>query len=202
MNKGFIPDFIEIDPYEPDEYYHDYHSTVTIQLSELIDDNWVKWYSISEDGEIVPDPDWVWDYYNLEQYKRLCDKFNSRFMFDEISMLPPGKWRQQLIRKINELMPKYKPLYKMIDDGIDPLQVGNEYGKSRNIFSEFPETLLNGNSDYVSTGTDREYEVIKQGNLVEQLEDYAKRYYDIDVMILNELEIMFTSLYSVSTNGW
>ena len=109
---------------------------------------------------------------------------------------------EQLIRKINELMPKYKPLYKMIDDGIDPLQVGNEYGKSRNIFSEFPETLLNGNSDYVSTGTDREYEVIKQGNLVEQLEDYAKRYYDIDVMILNELEIMFTSLYSVSTNGW
>ena len=61
------------------------------------------------------------------------------------------------------IMPKYKPLYKMAADGLDPLQASNEYGKSRDIFSEFPQTMLSGNSDYASTGNDRQYRDFKSG---------------------------------------
>ena len=200
-SNGLIPDFVKVDPYEPGIYEHDPHSVVTIQLVELIDSGWVKWYD-NIDGSILPNPDWKWDYYDLEQYKRVCDKFNDRFMWDEISIVPPLRWRQQLIRKFNELMPKYKMLYKALDNGIDPLQVDGKYGKSRNIFSEFPETLLNGNSDYVSNGTDREYEDIEQGDFIEKALDIANRYSDIDILLLDELEVMFTSLCSVSVNGW
>lgn len=202
MNNPLIPDFDEVGPYIPGAYDRDYHAAVTIQLSELIDGGWVKWYSLGPDGEILPNQDWAWDYYDLEQYKRLCDKFNERFMWDEISMLPPLRWKQQLIRRLNEIMPKYKILYKALDDGIDPLQVDGKYGKSRHIFSEFPETLLNGNSDYVSNGNDREYEDIEQGDWIERAGAISDKYNDVDVLILNELEIMFTSLYSVSVNGF
>lgn len=196
------PDFHDIDPYEAGEYDRDYHSVVTIQLVELLDMNWVKWYLKDDDGNKSINEDWAWDYYSEEQYYRLCDKFNDRFMWDEISLLPPLRWKQQLIRKLNEIMPKYKPLYKMLEEGADPMQTGLKYGKSRSIFSEFPETLLNGNSDYVSNGTDREYEDVTQGDWIEKVDDIQKRYNDVDVMILNELECMFSGLYTVSANGF
>lgn len=197
-HDGFLPVNPEFGKYETNLEWRDYHSVVTIQLVELIDGGWVKW--LNEDG--TPNPDWVWDYYDVEQYKRVCQKFNDRFMWDEISMLPPLRWKQQLIRLLNEIMPKYKPLYDALSKGIDPLMVDGKYGKSRNIFSEFPETLLNGNSDYVSNGTDREYEDIEQGDWLQKTVDFAKKYNDIDVLILNELEVMFSGLYSVNVNGW
>jgi hypothetical protein len=193
-----FPDFDHLEEYEPGEYPRDYHSVVTIQLCELIEGGWVKW--LNEDG--TPNPDWAWDFYDEEQYSRLCKKFDERFFWDEISMLPPLRWKQQLIRKLNEIMPKYKLLYKALAAGVDPLQETNKYGKSRNIFSEFPETLLNGNSDYVSNGTDREYEDIEQGDWIAKSLQIAKEYNDVDVLILDELESMFSGLYTVSMNGW
>lgn len=198
MNSEW-PDFDVIPDYEPNDMsWHEWHGVVTIPLGELIDSGWVKWFD--DDGTI--NDDWKWDYYDEVQYKRLCKKINERFFWDEIALLPPVRWKQQLIRKLNEVMPKYKPLYEMIAKGYDPLQSSNEYGKSRNIYSEFPETLLNGNSDYVSNGTDREYEIIKQGDLVEKMMEYAKNYNDVDVMVLNELESLFSALYTVSANGF
>lgn len=193
----------EINHYVPNKLEHQYHGVVTIPLYELIDGGFVKWYTMDEDGKaVIPNRSWVWDYYDLTQYKRVCDKFNARFMWDEISMLPPLRWRQQVIRIFNEVMPKYKPLYKALDDGIDILQIGNKYGKYRDIYSEFPETLLNGNSDYVSSGKDHEYEDVELGNYIEKAEEIYSKYNDVDVMILNELECMFTSLCSVNMNCW
>lgn len=196
--------FTPIDPYIPGEYPRDWHSAVTIQLGELIEGGWVHWYDDTLDDEVFgvhPDPEWEWDWYDLQQYKRICDKFNARFYWDEISILPPLKWKQQLLRKLNEIMPKYKLMYKAID-GTDILAKGVKYGKSRNIYSEFPETLLNGNSDYVSNGADREYEDVEQGGLVEMAEAVRDRYQDVDVLILDELECMFTALVSVNVNGY
>lgn len=181
--------------------HHDQHSVVTIALNELIDGNWLIWYT-EEDGNVIPNPSWVWDYYNLNQYKRVCDKFNDRYFWDEISLIPPLKWKQQVVRKFNEIMPKYKLIYEAIDNGVDPLQVSSSYGKGRNIFSEFPETLLNGNSDYVSNGTDNEFERIDEGDVLEKFSYIATRFNDVDVMILNEFEDLFSSLYTVNVNGW
>ena len=202
MNK-VIPDFVEITDYEMGSYPRDYHGVVSVQLAELIDTNFVIWYTENKELEQwFPNPDWVWDYYSLEQYKRVCDKFNARYMFDEVSLMPPGIWKQQVIRKFNEVMPKYKLLYKIIDDNLDPIQVAGKYGKSRSIYSEFPETLLNGNSDYVSNGRDNEYEDIETGNWLEQYAALVNNYQDVDVYLLDEFENLFSSLYSVNINGF
>lgn len=202
MSK-LIPDFVEIDNYEQGTYPRDYHAVVSVQLAELIDGGFVKWYTENkETGQWFPNSEWSWDYYTLEQYKRVCDKFNARYMFDEISLMPPIIWRQQVVRKFNEVMPKYKLLYKILDDNLDPIQVAGKYGKSRSIYSEFPETLLNGNSDYVSNGRDNEYEDIETGNWLEQYLRLITDYQDIDVYLLDEFEILFSSLYTVNANGF
>ena len=200
--SNIFPDFDELTEYEPNEYEHDAHAVVSVQLVELIDGNWLRWYDISTDGEIIPNEDWVWDYYNLEQYKRVCDKFNARFMWDEIGMLPPLRWKQQVIRLFNEIMPKYKMIYSALDAGIDPFQNWGRYGKSRHIFSEFPETLLGGNADYVSNGNDREYEDIEQGSFVDKIADLNDKYNDVDVLILNHFEKMFSGLIAINVNGF
>ncbi len=202
---GYLPEYElgkYVPSYTPKEFkYHDSHATVTTQLCDLIEYGYVNWYTTTYEGVIVPDSEWVWDYYDLDQYRRVCDKFNERFYWDEISIIPPMKWKQQLLRKINEIMPKYKIIYKAIDSGIDPLATSSNYGKSRNIYSEFPETLLNGNSDYVSNGNDNEFENVTVGDTLSKYKEIASKFDDVDVMILKELEVLFSSLYTVSVNG-
>lgn len=200
--SNIFPDFEELNQYEPNEYEHDSHAVVSVMLVELIDGGWIHWYDIDEDDNIIPDKNWVWDYYNLEQYKRVCDKFNARFMWDEIGMLPPLRWKQQVIRIFNEIMPKYKMIYAALDAGIDPFQNWSRYGKSRHIFSEFPETLLGGNADYVSNGNDREYEDVEQGAFTDKIADLNDKYNDVDVLILGHFEKMFSGLIAINVNGF
>ena len=116
--------------------------------------------------------------------------------------MPPGRWKAQLIQKLNEIMPKYKPLYKLVAEGIDPLQVSNEYGKSRDIFSEFPQTMLSGNSDYASTGNDRQYERITEGDVVEKFAAIRDRLQSVDAMVLDELETLFSCLFTANMNSY
>lgn len=171
----------------------EFHSAISIQLGELIEWGWVKW----------DDPTWHWDAYNDEQYERLCKKIEDRYWFREIGILPPGQWKREYLRKLNEIMPKYKILYKMIDDnGINIMQDGDEYHKERDVFSEFPQTRLAGDQDYASNGTDKEYEHLREGSTLDKLEQFARRYRDVDVMILDDLEVLFSSLSTVSLNGY
>ena len=91
--------------------------------------------------------------------------------------------------------------YKNIDDGV---QIGteSEYYKSRNIFSNFPQTSLAGNNqDYASTGNDVEYERIKQLDPLE-LAERLQSYNDVDLAIINELEPLFSCLFTVNVNGF
>jgi hypothetical protein len=77
-----------------------------------------------------------------------------------------------------------------------------EYYKSRNVFSDFPQTSLVGDSqDYASTGNDVEYERIKQMDPLE-LEDRIKNYNDVDLAIINEIEPLFSCLFTVNINGF
>lgn len=89
----------------------------------------------------------------------------------------------------------------MLEEGQNILQHYGEYGKSRNIYSDFPQTMLGGNEDYASNGTDREHEEIYLGDWIDQLEK-IKHYDDIDVMILKELETMFSCMFTVNINGY
>ena len=99
-------------------------------------------------------------------------------------------------------MPKYKPAYEALDNGQNIFQKYGEYGKSRNVFSDFPQTQLSGlNQDYATNATDKEHENIYLGDWFEQMAK-IQNYNDVDVMILNELETMFSVLSTVSMNGY
>ena len=175
----------------------DYHAVFSIQLCELINTN----------GIDFSDESWDFDSYerfegDREQRDRLWMKFEKRFYWREIGILPGSRWKWELLRKLNEIMPKYKPAYEALDNGQNILQKDGEYGKSRNVFSEFPQTQLSGlNQDYASNGTDREHEEIYLGDWMEQIAR-LKNYNDIDVMILTELETMFSVFSTVSINGY
>lgn len=186
-----------VDIYSYDEFEestrHDYHAVVSVQLIELINDGLVDFSK----------PEWDFDSYNDEQRNRLYEKVKGRFAYREIGILPYRWWKDRFIATLNEIMPKYKPLYKAIDDGYNPLQSGSEYYKSRDIYSEFPQTMLSGdNQDYASTGTDHEHERIAQGDFIDQASRLDYQYNDVDVMILNRLERLFCPLMTVNVNGY
>ena len=195
----------EVDFYTPVDF-PDYHSVYSIQLCELINGGWINFDDESWDFDsykktIVVDGKEIIDENDRKQRDRLWDKFEKRFYWREIGITPPGQWKWELLRKLNEIMPKYKYAYHLLDEGIDILQTYAEYGKSRSIFSEFPQTMLGGNEDYASNGTDREHEQIYLGNWIDTIEKLIS-YNDIDVMILMELETMFSCMFTVNVNGY
>lgn len=158
----------------------DLHAVFTITLAELDKEGLLDF------SKNV----WNFDAYNQEQRDRLYKKIKDRYYYREIGLTPPRLWQHELIRKLNEIMPKYKLVYKALDDGIDFLQVSNNYGKERSINSDFPQTMLSDNQDYASFGTDKEFEHITQGDFLDKIAT-LKSYDDVDVMILNDLESCF-----------
>ncbi len=176
-----------------DEMPHDYHSAATISYGELADVGFINWDA----------PEWQWDYFDEAQRDRLQNKIAARYWFRDIGVLPWARWRQMLIRKLNEIMPKYKIMYKKLaDEATDLFRIRDSYGKSRDVFSDFPASLLNGeNEDYASHGSDHEHEDIEDGDNYTRLMEIAREYVDIDVMILNELDVLFSGLMTVNFNG-
>lgn len=151
----------------------------------------------------LEDDSWRFDAYSDEQYTRLCTKFLNRFYDREVSNTVPNRWKRAYLRKLNEIMPKYKLLYARVEQGVNPLQDSREREKSRDIFSDFPETMLSGNSDYASTGNDREADVLREGNAAELLTQFAREWRDVDAMILDDLErTLFTSLIVPTVPLW
>ena len=169
------------------EFDRKYWSALNITVGELMD------------AEVVT-KDWfmTFDYYDEAQGERLWTKFIGRYQFQEIGIIPPGKWKLRLIAKLNEIMPKYKFLYKALEDGATPMTDYDEWHKQRDIFSSFPQTALGGsNQDYASSGQDKEYETIRDYGLLDVSERIAD-YNDVDVMILDELATLFMVIRSTS----
>lgn len=169
----------------------DFHSVVTISLGELIEWGWFK----------IDDDDWRWEAKDEEQYQRVCKKFIARFWNREIGILPPGEWKRRYVGLMNEIMPKYIMLYDILDDE-DILQESRKYDKYRNIDSDFPQTLLGRNKDYASYGADHEGEELVDGSPLDKMLQLQKYWNDVDVMILNECEVLFSALVSVNLNTW
>lgn len=166
----------------------------TVTLGELIDKGVFDWSL-----EVL---DWSAAAYSSDQYKRVCDYFIERFMFREIGIEPFFEWATMLHRKlVYELMPKYRNLYKYLDEEFDPAQVSDRYHKRRTIGSDYPETLLSANADYISNGQDEESEDVERGNLQEAYNNYVTQYQAIDTNLLDELESMFIGIYTASIDG-
>lgn len=176
--------------YEPMEEFEqcgsvsDWHAQFTIQLGELIESGIVDF----DDGS------WSVDWYSEDQGERIWEKFTNRYYLREISMVPVSQWKRELLRKLNEIMPKYKKLYEVLADSPLLFADQNDYGKSRDVYSEFPATQLQQNMDFANNAKDREYEHVHLGNIMDKAEQLAKRYNDVDVMILNDLESLFMCL--------
>ena len=184
-----------IDPMGDNMPQEDFHAVMSITLGELM-----KW------GLIVwGEPEWTWDYYDEKQYWRMSQKIEQHYWYREIGILPPGQWRMEFIRTMNEIMPKYKLMYRALDDaasnGTDVLmRTGTTYGKGRNVGSTFPATQIRENSDYASDATDNQYETQVEGNYLDQA-DRLSEYRDTDLRIINELERLFSSLLTASMNS-
>lgn len=178
--------------FEEPENISRFQSVVSIMLGELLEAGFIDWDS----------DDWKWNAYSSEQYKRICEGFEERFYFREISMLPPLRWKKRLLYKLNyEIMPKYSLMYQLIEEGkLNILQDSDSYGKSREILSTFPETLLSSNSDYASSGKDDEFENITNGNVLDKLIQFQGSYKGVDELVLDELEILFVQMLTVNFN--
>lgn len=174
--------------------HEQFNAVYTICLGELIESGVFDWSD--------PFIDWSIASYNQEQYTRVCNYFNQRFYFREISIEPYLEWATMLKRKlVFELMPKYKPLYERISEDINPLAGENEYYKNRTIESAYPETLLSDNADYITDGKDEEYQRIKEKDLSQAVVDFAEKYKGVDELLLDELESMFISMYTANINA-
>lgn len=176
-------------------YQNEWHAVYTVYLGELVQSGVFDWTKSVLDWSVAA--------YDEEQYTRVCTYFVERFKWREISMLPVLQWFNYLQRKlIYELMPKYKPLYKRVAEGINPLSSENEYYKDRTIQSAYPETLLSENADYITDGKDQEFQRIKERGIADGITAYAQRFKNVDELLLDELEDLFISLYTSNSNVW
>ncbi len=170
------------------------YDSVSITLGEWYE---MKFYRPFDDDS------WRFDAYSPEQYERLCNKILHRYYDREVSIPLASRWKRTYLRKLNEIMPKYKVLYARVEEGLDPLQESRDKEKSRTIYSDFPQTMLSGNSDYASTGADAERDAVHEGAAVDMALSFAENWRDVDVMILDELEsTLFSSLINVSLPMW
>lgn len=180
--------------FEMPEIKPEWHDSVTVTLGELIEGGWFDW-----DSDRFS---WLAYAYSPEQYGRVCTAFTDRFYYREIAMLPPKKWAMRLMYRIRyEICPMCNELYKALD-GVNVLADSDEYGKRRDIRSDYPETLLSGNSDYISTGTDNEYETVKLGRVVDTVHDLAEKWRSVDQIFLDKCAIMFSDVIAPIVNDY
>lgn len=170
--------------------FSDWHSVVTIQFGELIESGF----------------DWGKDSYypafTGANRSRLNQKIEDRFYFREICAVPPGKFKHFLMRKLNEIMPKYMKIYEAIDNGdLQILRDETYNGKSRDVHSEYPQSQLSGSADYATDANDHADGHVRNGSPVDKIVDFQERYNDVDVMVLNELDVCFLSLLTLNVNA-
>ena len=173
------------------DYEDEFHSPLTISLGELAEGGW---FDLSH-------PDRDYPKYTHEHHQRLCDKMLNYHYDRDIGILPPLAWYRRSAGRRNELLPMFLPLYCKLDTRPDILNATDEYYKSRNVFSDFPQTQLSGNQDYATTGTDHQYERVHDGTIID-LAERLRQYDDVDLMVVNELEPLFSCLFTVNINAW
>lgn len=182
----------DVPPFQPCEIVPDFRGQYSVMLGQLADEGFFDW----DDG--------TWDFprYDTCQDTRLKAKIIDHFYLRELAILPLGAWKHEFLRKMREIMPKYIPLYELLDKSPQLLGAYSDYYKSRNIYSDFPQSGLNGqNGDYASTGNDMEYERIRQMDILD-LAERLKSYDDIDLMIINEMDTLFCSLLTQNINAF
>lgn len=188
LGRDMVDDF---EYAELDEYPR-FNSVTSVTLGELVQDGYIDW----SDGT------WEFPKYSDEQDAQLKQKIIEHYKYRDIALIPVMMWKDEFLRTMREIMPKYIYLYGLVDDSPNLLGASSEYYKSRNIYSDFPQTQLSGaNSDYASTGVDMEFERIRQGDIMD-IAERLKSYDDIDLMIIKELEPLFSCILTMNLNAF
>lgn len=173
-----------------EQKWRDFHAVSTIHFGNLIDSGW----------------DWgrnEWPAFNDEVRERVNKKIEDRYFFREICEVPPARFKLFLLRKLREIAPKYNIIYKVIDDErLDILETGQYYDKGRNVFSEYPQSQIQGESDYATNADDKELKGKRTGSITDLLVDFENRYNDTDVLLINHLEVCFLSMTTLNMNGF
>lgn len=182
-----------LEPFEQLDHseHMDWNSVMSISLGELIDTGYIDFST----------PAYDFDSYSDEQRNAFWNKFEARFRYKDISMVPPERWRRRLISILNEWMPRLKPLYAALESGQNPMQTGDEYHKRREIRSEFPQTMLSGREDYASSGFDVESETVRTDDFIGTSRRLATEYRDPDSILLDACERVFSQIYSTHINA-
>lgn len=141
--------------------------------------------------------------FTSDQQKRFETKFLRRYKPRAIGLYPPEVWRDEMVRILGEVLPKYKTLFKLLDQGIDPLSVKDTYGKNRSVYSVFPATQIDASkNDYARDARDNEFETFELGDFINKVLELAKDYRDADALLLNELEGTFDSVLTTPDNWY
>lgn len=185
-----FPPSMEWRPGWPD-HPHEYHDPDSVQVGELVEAGWL---------DLSDTERWPWPKYDDEQDARIRRKIVNRYWNRGLGILPPGLWRRQFLEVMEEIMPRYVLMYSALSNADLRPGMESEWYKGRNIFSDFPQTQLSGNSDYASTGNDTEWERIRQLDVLETLQR-LRDYRDVDVMVLDDIEGLFSCIASVSLNA-
>lgn len=174
-------------PGSVDEYY----DGATITYAELKDAGFIDW-----DAD-----EWSVAWYDDATKKRLVGKIEARYSNRNIGVLPPYQWRREIVRKLNEIAPKYNMMYAAVADGMDITTLSDTYTKSRGVYSDFPQTVLYGKAqDYASNANDIESETVARRPA---WESYAaiRQIQDLDASVLDEIEVMFSALIAAQIPG-
>ena len=190
-----MADFTPIpSPAEPEQLTLERYAAVsTVTLGEVMQYGGFAWRT---------DSFWAVPELNTDDRTRVFEKIENHYLYRELAFRTYNRWAHEFMRTVHEIAPKYARIYALLSDGFDPLTIGGRYGKSRDIRSDFPQTLLSGNSDYASDGTDREFEEYETGDMIERVDAYYKRWQDTDLAFINELEKLFSPFFSANVNAY
>lgn len=155
-----------------------------------------------------------------ESYRiTLETKIIKHYYTREISEETVGLWKLRLDSKLNEIMPYYNKLYNEIENAVNlfnnknitvTYKRNNEgNGITRNLYSDTPqgslmgveaeEYLTNANKNINNATTTEEYlentKGIENISNIDSFNKFIKYYKDIDMMIIDELKVIFMSIW-------
>lgn len=172
-----------------DKSYTDWHSRVSITFGSLIDDgfDWGRndWTSYM----IKP------EYLDLIRH-RINSKIEDRYMFRELGVLPPGRFKIHLRSNLNKAMDKQGVIYNRILDGLDIFS-SSEDEVERTVLSEYPQAQIRSkDNDYASSAVENAKSNEKIRNQLDALEQYNRSFIEPDEAILKDIEVCFSRYIS------
>ena len=175
--------------WDPDD--DDFHSVVSISLGELLREGVITWDM----------PEMKWRYYDEKQFGRVTEAIENRYWDRELGVLPIRSWMRRFVGRMNEGMDRLRPAYEKLD-GANLMQQADVFSKGRSVGSAFPATQLKPTTqDYASDANDSESESVTEGNFFQQSE-LLKEYIGLDQRLVDYLDPLFSSLFTVNSNAF